>query len=155
MRLLLVAVLALAAPAARAEMRNEEHLVGDKVVRIAVSGTIERMTVGPSDPVQIQVLSGADIEILAFVADADSVALVGGPVLVAEVTGTHSCEAGDPRAYYVVTLGDLPAAEGPVTSCEVLVPSLTSGAVVMAADPMGDAGAWAWVPGKGWGDRAE
>lgn len=155
MRLLLVAVLALAAPAARAEMRNEEHLVGDKVVRIAVSGTIERMTVGPSDPVQIQVLSGADIEILAFAADADSVALVGVPALVAEVTGTHSCEAGDPRAYYVVTLGDLPAAEGPVTSCEVLVPSLTSGAVVMAADPMGDAGAWAWVPGKGWGDRAE
>lgn len=152
MRPLALAVLcALPATAALAEMRDEEHLVGDKLVRIALNDTFEILTVGPSDYDQIQVLSGADVEIVAFAADPDSVTLLGQPVLVAEVFGTHSCDAGDARAYYVVTLGDPPTPEGPLTTCQALTASVTPGAVVLEADPMNGAGElWAWTPAGGW-----
>ena len=153
--LVCAATLAALAPAARAEMRNEEHAVGDRMVKIAVVDTLEIMTVGPSEQEQVQVLSGADVEIVLFAGDPDSVALVGQPVLVAEVTGTHSCEAGDPRAYWVVTLGEPPVPEGPLTTCEELVPSVTAGQVVLEADPMGEGAFWAWAPGKGWTGTAE
>jgi hypothetical protein len=146
--------LAVALPA-MAEMRDEEHLVGDQMVTIAVFDTLEIMTVGPSTHERIQVLSGADVEIVAFVEDADSVALLGQPVVVAEVTGTHSCDDGDARAYYVVTLGDVPKPEGPVTTCAELTVSIAPGAVMLEADPMGGGEAWAWEPGKGWTDRSE
>lgn len=143
-------VAALAQPAL-AEQSDEEHIVGDRMVRIARIDPIEILTIGPSDHEQSQVLSGAEVEIAAFLADADSVALLGQPVLVAEVTGTHSCDEGDPRAYWVVTLGDIPAPEGPVTTCAELTVSLTPGAVVLEADPGGEGGeAWSWTPGKGW-----
>lgn len=141
--------LCLALPAL-AEVRDEMHPVGDVVVKITVAGTLEVLTVGPSEEAQAQVLSGADVEILAFAADADSVALIGQPVVVVEVTGTHSCDAGDARAYSVVTLGAVPAVEGPVTTCDELVPSIIPGGVVLDADPMGAGEAWLWVPGKGW-----
>ena len=143
-------VAALAQPAL-AEQSDEEHIVGDRKVSIARIDPIEILTIGPSDHEQSQVLSGAEVEIAAFLADADSVALLGQPVLVAEVTGTHSCDEGDPRAYWVVTLGDIPAPEGPVTTCAELTVSLTPGAVVLEADPGGEGGeAWSWTPGKGW-----
>lgn len=143
-------VAALAQPAL-AEQSDEEHIVGDRMVRIARIDPIEILTIGHSDHEQSQVLSGAEVEIAAFLADADSVALLGQPVLVAEVTGTHSCDEGDPRAYWVVTLGDIPAPEGPVTTCAELTVSLTPGAVVLEADPGGEGGeAWSWTPGKGW-----
>ena len=143
-------VAALVQPAL-AEQSDEEHIVGDRMVRIARVDPIEILTIGPSDHEQSQVLSGAEVEIAAFLADADSVALLGQPVLVAEVTGTHSCDEGDPRAYWVVTLGDIPAPEGPVTTCAELTVSLTPGAVVLEADPGGEGGeAWSWTPGKGW-----
>jgi hypothetical protein len=145
---------ALAAPA-WAEMRDEEHVVGNKLVKIAVFDTLEIMTVGPSDYENMQVLSGADVEIVAFAGDPDSVALLGQPVVVAEVTGTHSCEEGDARAYYVVTLGDVPAPEGPVTTCQELTVSVTPGAVQLEAVPMGEGEFWAWSPGKGWRNRLE
>lgn len=151
--LLFASLFALGQPA-WAEMRDEEHLVGPKIVRISVFDTFEIMTVGPSDYQQMQVLSGADVEIVAFAGDADSVALLGLPVLVAEVTGTHSCDTGDARAYYVVTLGDVPAPEGPVTTCAELTVSVAPGEVTLAADPMSDQGEfWTWTPGKGWRDR--
>lgn len=156
MRVLSAIIFAALAAPAWAEMRDEEHVVGNKLVKIAVFDTLEIMTVGKSDHEKMQVLSGADIEILAATDDPDSQALIGAPVLVAEVTGTHSCEEGDPRAYYVVTLGDVPAPEGPVTTCRDLTVSLTSGAVVLESDPMGGDGEfWAWVPGTGWGSRLD
>ena len=143
-------VAALVQPAL-AERRDEEHIVGDRMVRIARVDPIEILTIGPSDYEQIQVLSGASVEIVAFLADADSVTLLGQAVLVAEVTGTHSCDEGDPRAYWVVTLGDVPAPEGPVTTCAELTVSLTPGRVMLEADPEGEGGeAWSWTPGKGW-----
>ena len=130
-----------------AEMKDEEFIVGGKIVKIAVFDTLEIMTVGPSDYEKMQVLSGADIKIVAMTGDAESVALLGQPVVVAEVTGTHTCEAGDARDYWIVTLGDVPAPEGPVTTCQELAASLTSGAVVLA----GEAGeTMSWAPGKGW-----
>lgn len=152
-RILLVA--ALAQPAL-AERRDEAHIVGDKLVKIAVVDTLEIMTVGASEYGQAQVLSGADVGIVAFAADADSVAMLGQPLLVAEVTGTHSCDQGDARAYWVVTLGDVPAPEGPVTTCQELTVSVTPGAVVLEADPAGGAGeSWTWAPGVGWAEPRE
>ena len=130
-----------------AEMRDEEVIVGGKIVKIAVFDTLEIMIVGPSDYEKMQVLSGADIEIVALTDDAESVALVGQPVVVAEVTGTHSCEEGDARDYYIVTLGEVPAPEGPVTTCQKLAALLTSGAVVLAGE---EGETWSWAPGTGW-----
>lgn len=147
--LAIVLFAALAAPA-WAEMRDEEHRLGDKLVKIAVFDTLEIMTVGPSDYEKMQVLSGADLEIQAIVDDADTVALLGQPVVVVEVTGTHSCEAGDAREYWVVTLGAVPAPEGPVTTCQPLTASVAAGTLVMT----GTGEAWTWVPGKGWAARA-
>ena len=153
--LLFAGLFALGQPA-WAEMRDEEHLVGPKIVRISVFDTFEIMTVGPSDYQQMQVLSGADVELVALAGDLASVAQLGQPVLVAEVAGTFSCDDGDAREYWVVTLGVVPTPEGPVTSCQALTASVTSGAVVLEADPAGEASeAWAWMPGKGWGSRAE
>lgn len=146
----LLALGAVLALPAHAGMRDEEHLVGDRMVKIAVVDSFEIMTVGPSDHDQMQVLSGADVEIVASFGDAESVALLGQPVVVAEVTGTHSCEEGDARAYWVVPLGDVPAPEGPVTTCAALTVSLTPGTLVLAADRTAEA--WAWAPGKGWYD---
>ena len=136
---------------ALAEMKDEEHLVGDRMVRISVVDDFEIMTVGPSDYDQMQVLSGADVGIVALLGDAASVAQLGQGVVVAEVTGTHSCDAGDARAYWVVTLGEVPAPEGPLTTCQPLAASIVPGAVVLT----GEGEAWTWAPGKGWAARAE
>ena len=143
--------LALLATGASAEMKDEEHLVGDRVVRITVVDAFEIMTVGPSDHDQMQVLSGADVGIVALLGDAASAAQVGQGVVVAEVTGTHSCDAGDARAYWVVTLGEVPEPEGPLTTCQPLAASVVPGAVVLT----GEGEAWTWAPGKGWAARAE
>ncbi len=151
----LAAILSTPGFAAGAEMREEEHLVGDTVVRIAVVDTIEILTAGPSDGDPVQILSGADVDIVLFAGDADSVAAIGRPVVVVEVTGTHSCDEGDARGYWVVELGNVPTPHGPVTTCEALVPSLTSGHVVLEADPMADGAFWAWAPGQGWSDRID
>jgi hypothetical protein len=147
MRLAGLSALILLATPALAEMKDEEHLVGDKMVKIAVVDTFEILTVGPSDYEQMQVLSGTDIEILAIVDDPDRVARLGQPVLVAEVTGTHSCETGDARALYVVTLGEVPTPEGPLSTCEAMAVSVTSSEGVQL---QGATEAWVWVPGKGW-----
>jgi len=78
-------------------------------------------------------------------------ALLGQPVLVAEMTGTHSCDEGDARAYWMVTLGEVPAPEGPVTTCAELTVSVRPGAVVLEADPGSQGGeAWSWTPDEGW-----
>lgn len=128
-------------------MRDEEHLVGAKVVKITGFDTFEIMTVGPSDYDQMQVLSGADVELVPLAGAEESAALIGQPVLVAEVTGTHSCDAGDARAYWVVTLGDVPMPEGPVTTCDAMAASVTAaGGVVLK----GKSETWAWAPGKRW-----
>lgn len=153
-RFLVAAVCAVAATTAMAELRDEEHVVGNTLVKIAVVDSLEIMTVGPSDHEQMQVLSGADVEIVAFAGDPENVALLGKPVLVAEVVGTQSCEEGDAREYYVVTLGDVPVPDGPVTTCQELTATVTSGLITLEADPMSDDGEfWAWAPDKGWGDQ--
>ena len=149
-RLGMAAALALCGWAAWAEMRDEEFLVADRMVLISVIEPLEIMTVGPNEYDRMQVLSGADIEVLATAGDADSVALVGQPVVVARVFGSHSCETGDAWLYYVVTLGNPPMPEGPVSSCADLSVSLAPGAVVLEEDPGSGAGEfWAWQPGKG------
>lgn len=156
MRAVFLAGLTVLAVPAQAEMRDEAHRIGDKLVRIAILETVEILTVSSGADEQAQVLSGADLEIVGFLTDPDSVALLGQPMLLVEVIGTHSCEAGDARAYWAVTLGDRPMAEGPVTTCQALTPGLAPGMAVLEADPMGEGGEfWAWTPGKGWSGQAE
>lgn len=142
------------AGAAQAELKDEAHWVGDMLVEIGVFDTLEIMTVGPNAYERMQVLSGGDVEIAAFGGDPDAVALVGAPVLVASVTGTHTCEdvTEDALDYYVITLGNPPAPEGPVTSCGELAVSFTNGAVVLEGDPMGDGTSHLWSLGKGFQD---
>ena len=146
MRALAAAALALGlASAAGAEMRDEEHIIGDRIVRITVFDTFEIMTVGPSEYDQMQVLSGADVELVPLAGDGAQ--LVGQQVLVAEVTGTHSCDEGDARAYWVVTLGDVPMPEGSVTTCEAMAASVTETGLVLL---QGTTETWAWSLGEGW-----
>lgn len=148
MRLCLAAVLALGlASTAGAEIRDEEHLIGDRMVRISVVDTFEIMTVGPSDYDQMQVLSGADVELLPIAGDEDGAALIGQPVLVAEVTGTHSCDEGDARAFWVVTLGDVPTPEGPLTTCVPMAAAVSDSGQLLLT---GTGESWVWVPGQGW-----
>ncbi len=146
MSLMLAGLLALGQPT-RAEMRDEVHLFGGGMVKITAVKAIETLTVGPSDDRQMPVLSGADVGIVAFAADADSVALLGVPVLVAEITGTHSCDEGDARLYWAVTLGEVPIAEGPVATCQPMTASVTASGWVLLE---GEGEVWAWAPGKRW-----
>ncbi|HOZ34398.1 MAG TPA: hypothetical protein PLM52_16120 [Tabrizicola sp.] len=155
-RLGTAAALALCGWAAWAEMRDEEYLVADRTVLIRVVDTQEIMTVGLNADDQSQVLSGADIEVLATTGDPDSLALVGQAVVVTRVFGSHSCETGDAWLYHVVTLGSPAMTEGPVSSCAELTVSFTPGAVVLEQDPGSGAGEfWAWRPGRGFSDRLE
>lgn len=148
MRALAAAALALGlASPAGAEMREEEHVIGDRIVRITVFDTFEIMTVGPTEYDQMQVLSGADVELVPLAGAEDGSGVLGQPVLVAEVTGTHSCDEGDARAYWVVTLGEVPMPEGSVTTCEAMAASVTeTGAVLLE----GKTETWAWSAGEGW-----
>lgn len=150
----LVAAACLVGTVAVAGLREEEHIVGDVLVRIDVVDTVEIMTVGPNDQERMQVLSGADIEILAFAGDPDSVTLLGEPVLVATVFATHSCDAGDALAYHVVRLSGVPAPGAPAATCGPLEVGIAHGAVFLEKDPMRvnteDGGeTWRWTPEQG------
>ena len=148
MRALAAAALALGlASTAGAEMRDEERVIGNRIVRIAVFDTFEIMTVGPSEYDQMQVLSGADVELVPLAGGEDSTVLAGQPVLVAEVTGTHSCDAGDARVYWAVTLGDVPMPEASVATCEPMAASVTGSGELLL---QGKTETWVWTPGKGW-----
>ena len=147
MRVLSVAVgLALPAGSASAELRGEELGVGNQLVQIEIFENSEIMWVGPNQYQRTQVLSGPDIEIAAVLGDDAAMQMLGVLALVVVQPGTHSCEnLGDPRAYYVVTLGENLATDGPLTTCSELTVSATTGALVLE----GDGEAWDWVPGKG------
>lgn len=157
MRALIAAGLALAAESAVAEVRNDEFVAGNQLVQIEVIDPIEIMWVGPNQYERTQVLSGADIEIVAELTDDAALQMLGARALVAVVPGTHSCEnLDDPREYYVVTLGAELATDGPLTTCVELTVSATTGAVVLEENPMGDDGEfWAWAPGKGFGTQLD
>jgi hypothetical protein len=144
--LVLAAGLALAAGSTRSEVRPEEVGVGNQLVQIELFETGEIMWVGPNQYERTQVLSGPDIEIAAVLGDDAAVRMLGAPVVVAVQPGTQTCEDfGDPRAYYVVTLGEALATDGPLTTCAALTVSASGGAVVL----QGQDEAWTWVPGQG------
>lgn len=147
MRALSVAVgLALLAGSASAELWGEELGVGNQLVQIEIFENSEIMWVGPNQYERTQVFSGPDIEIAAVLGDDAAMQMLGVQALVAVLPGTHSCEnLGDPRAYYVVTLGENLATDGPLTTCSELTVSASTGALVLE----GDGEAWDWVPGKG------
>lgn len=140
---------------------EEAHVViGPEQVWIEYVDPIEIMWVGPNAYERTQVLSGDNIELVAFATEEGSAALLGARAIVASKTGTHSCETGDPLDYYVVTLTPGLATEGPATTCGRLEVVVTNGAIVAEDDPMQanaeDGGQfWAWVPGRGFVDRLD
>jgi hypothetical protein len=149
------ALLAVAAGAVYADVQDEEITVGDQLIQIEVIDPIEILWVGPNRYERVQVLSGPDIEIAAVLGDDLALQLLGVRALVAEQPGTQSCEnLGDPREYYVVTLGDAPATHGPLTTCVELTVSATPGAIVLEEEPMGAGEFWSWAPGQGFGTAA-
>lgn len=147
--------LAVGAAGAGAEVRDEAFAIGTQMVQIEVVGPGEILWVGPNLSQRTGVLSGPDIEIVAFLTDDEAMQMLGAQTLVAVVPGTHSCEnLGDPRAYHVVTLGEELATDGPLTTCVALAVSASPGAVVLEEDPMGDGEFHIWVPGQGFGGAA-
>jgi hypothetical protein len=146
----MTAAIACLAGAAMAEVRDEEFVAGDQLVRIEALDGAELMWVGANEVERLLVLTGPDIEIAAFATDDDSAAMLGKRAVVAVVPGTHSCEnLGDPQDYYVVTLGEPLATDGPLTTCAELTVSVSNGALVLEADPMGGGDSWRWMPGQG------
>ncbi|MGL4235498.1 hypothetical protein [Tabrizicola sp.] len=150
----LVAGFGLFATAAMAELKDEEHIVGDQMVSIEFIDPVEIMWVGRNQYERTQVLSGQDIEIAAFATDADAAAMLSARAIVAVAPGTHSCDEGEPREYYVVTLGEPLATDGPLTTCVELAVSVTPGAIVLEEDPMGEGEFWSWAPGEGFNTAA-
>jgi hypothetical protein len=153
--ILLTTALCLAGFAVRAELADQHFVIGDQQVWIEIFENRELMWVGPNRYERVQVLSGANVEIVAVLADAEAEAMLSARALVAVVLGTHSCEnLQDPREYYVVTLGEELATDGPLTTCVELEISTTPGAIVLEEDPMGDGEFFSWVPGQGFGGAA-
>jgi hypothetical protein len=137
------------ATAAGAELKDDHFMIGPEQVWIEFSNPVETMWVGRNEYERTQVLSGPDVEIAALAADADSAATLGARVLVAVLPGTHSCEnLGNPLEYYVVTLGEQLATDGPLTTCVELTTSVTPGTIVLEEDVMGEGEGWVWSPGE-------
>ena len=152
---ILLAGVALVAGPAGADIRAERLVAGDQQVEIEVDGPNEVLWVGPTPDGRTRVLSGSDIEIVAEMTDEAAQEMLGTRALVAVVPGTHSCEnLGDPRDYYVVTLGGQLATDGPLTTCVEFTVSTTPGQIVLEEDPMGDGEFHFWVPGQGFGGAA-
>lgn len=155
MRKLIAGALVLAAGSAVAEVKDEEFFAGDQLVQIEFIDPIEIMWVGPNQYERTQVLSGADIEIVAEFTDDEALQMLGLRALVAVQPGTHSCEnLGNPLAYHVITLGEELATDGPLTTCVELTVSVTPGAIVLEEDPMGAGEYYTWVPAQGFGGAA-
>ena len=141
----------LTATAAFAERQDVALPVDDKVARISEADGMEVLSIGFPEDGLLDILTGADLEIVAMADGADTTALFGGAILVVEATGTQSCEDGDPLEYYVVKMGLLPGEpQGPVTSCGHLAVTIADGVVTLAADPgREDAESWTWAPATG------
>lgn len=141
---------------AMAEVRDEHLVIGAQQVWIEVIEPVEVMWVGPNQNERMQVLSGPDIEIVAKATGPQDAGLIGAKALVAVVPASHSCDdLSDPLAYYVITLGQNLATDGPLTSCGVLEVSFAPGGIMLEADPMGEGAFWAWMPGVGFRDLLE
>lgn len=153
--ILLAGLVGLATGPAGAEIRDEQFVAGDQLVQIEFIDPIEIMWVGPNQYERTQVLSGPDIDILAEMTDDEAVQMLGVRALVAVQPGTHSCEnLGNPLDYYVITLGEELATDGPLTTCVELTVSTTPGAIMLEEDPMGEGESYTWVPRQGFGGAA-
>jgi len=151
MRSLLVAGMLLTATAAFAERQDVTLPVDDKVAQISEASGMEVLSIGFPEDGLLDILTGADLEIVAMADGPDTTALFGGAILVVEATGTHSCEDGDALAYYVVKMGFMPGEpQGPLTTCGPLAVTIADGVVTLAADP-GREGAesWTWASATG------
>ena len=153
---LALAGIALTATTAFAERQDVSLTVDDKVAEIAEVGGIEVLSVGYPDDGLLDILSGADLEIVAMADGPDTTALFGGAILVVAAAGTHSCEDGDALDYYVVKLGLMPGEpQGPVTACGPLVVTIADGVVTLAAEPgRKDADSWTWASASGFSLKA-
>lgn len=149
MKPLLLAGALMTATAAFAERQDVTLPVDDKVAQISEVDGMEVLSIGfPADGL-LDILTGADLEIVAMADGPDTTALFGGAILVVESMGTHSCEDGDPLGYYVVKMGLLPGdPQGPVTSCGPLTATIADGVVTLSADHEG-AESWTWASATG------
>lgn len=151
------AAFALTAVAAFADRQDVTLHVDDKVAKIAEAGGLEVLSVGVSEDDTMDVLSGADVEIVAMADGPDTTALFGAAVIVAEITGTQSCEDGDPFEYYVIKLGFLlDDPQGPLTSCGRLAVTIAEGSITLAADPARTgAASWTWASATGFTEQGK
>ena len=154
---LVLAGFVLMATAALADRQDVMLHLDDKVARIREAGGLEVLSVGLSEEDTMDVLSGADIEIAAMADGPDTTDLFGGAIVVAEITGTQSCEDGDPFDYYVIKLGLLFSdPQGPVTSCGRLAATIADGVVTLAADPARfGAASWTWASATGFVEQGK
>ncbi len=152
MRVLGLAFVALAGPAL-AELRHEVLEIGPEVVWIEVVDGAEAMWVGLDGQDRVQVLTGPDLEILLQATESEAASMLGARALVVATPASHSCEDFSVAlAYYILPLETL-AAEGPMTSCGALELSVAPGAIVL--ETRGEGPGRAWMPGRGYQDRAE
>ena len=133
------------------------RLMDDKAVTIAEVGGLEVLSISAAGSDQVEMLSGAKVEIVAVADGAENEALFGAPLVVAEVIGTQTCEQGDALDYYVVKLGLFPEDPfGPLSSCGRLAVTVADGLVTLAADPgQPDATSWTWAASAGFVARED
>ena len=127
------------------------RLMDDKVATITAADGMEVLSISASGSEQVEMLSGAEVDIVAVADGTENEALFGAPLVIAEVTGTQTCEDGDPLDYYVVKLGLFPEDPfGPVKSCVHLAAAAEDGVVTLTA-PLDrpDAPSWTWTAATG------
>jgi hypothetical protein len=154
-------VIAAGLTVSQARAEAEHVVIGPEEVWIEAGSPLEILWIGTSDAGPRQVLTGAGIELVGFVAEPEDAALLGARAMVVSKLGTHSCETlQEPLEYHVVTLSPVLATDGPLTACGALAMSWQAGAILLEEDPMRasseDGGQSVfWVPGRGFVDRLE
>lgn len=130
------------------------RLMDDKVATITAADGMEVLSISASGSEQVEMLSGAEVDIVAVADGGENEALFGAPLVVASVTGTQTCDGGDPLDYYVVKLGLFPEDPfGPLTSCVPLAVKAEDGVVTLIAPGRPDVPSWTWTAATGFVQR--
>ena len=151
-----LAALVLTATAALAEPQVV-RLMDDKAATITEVDGLEVLSISAAGSEQVEMVSGARVGIVAVADGPDNQALFGAPLVVAEVTGTQTCDEGDALDYYVVKLGLFPEDPfGPLASCGALAVTVKDGVITLAPDPGGaEATIWTWTAATGFQANAD
>lgn len=133
------------------------RLMDDKAATITEVDGLEVLSVSASGSDEVEMLSGAGVGIVAVADGPDSQALFGAPLIVAEVTGTQTCDEGDALDYFVIRLGPVPDdPQRPLTSCGRLTVVAQGGVITFAPEPgSADATTWTWAAATGFQAKAD